>query len=253
MSDQGSDTSQDQASNGSDQREEPKETDQQRYTKLALRSSVWKHLCETRGQRYIDNRLDNYLVSCPGQQAAVDALKEYAADYENRFAAGENIILLGPVGTGKDHLAFAMAHAAVASFRTVLWISGADLWMAYREAMKNEGHDNELVSWCGTFTPRLSHCSESGVTSKLSTADVLVLSDPLPPSGALTDWQAEKLIQIVDRRYSHMLPTYLTINVANRAEAEQRMGAASVDRLAHGALVITCNWESYRKAGSKPQ
>jgi hypothetical protein len=52
----------------------------------------------------------------------------------------------------------------------------------------------------------------------------------------------------VDYRYSHRKPIWLTLNVADGAEAELRMGAQTVDRLRDGALVLFCNWPSYRKA-----
>jgi DNA replication protein DnaC len=218
--------------------------------RIRLRSSVWDELCKARGPRYTGNLLENYIVSCPEQQTAVDSLRDYALDFEANFQAGKSILLLGPVGTGKDHLMFAMARAAALNFCTVLWVNGADLWMAYRQSYNCDRMGSDLVSYGEVLCPDL-YGRESCVTKKLATVDVLCISDPVPPSGPLTDSQAEKLIQIVDRRYSFLLPTFMTVNVANRLEAEQRMGAAVVDRLGHGALAICCNWDSFRKA--KPE
>jgi DNA replication protein DnaC len=66
-------------------------------------------------------------------------------------------------------------------------------------------------------------------------------------SGKSPAWAAEiNLLEIIDRRYSHLLPTWMTINVANRKEAETRMGAPTVDRLAHDALTVVCDWPSFR-------
>lgn len=211
-----------------------------------LRESVWKKLCEARGRRYIDSRLSNYVTSCPEQEAAIVSLNEYAADFDERFSRGQNILLLGPVGTGKDHLMFAMARTAVEHFKTALWVNGADLWMAFRQSYNCKRDASDLVSYGTEFHPELFG-RETDVTKKLCEVDVLCVSDPLPPSGPLTDSQAEKINQVIDKRYSCLLPTFITVNVADRAEAEQRMGAATVDRLGHDALVVCCDWPSYRQ------
>ncbi len=248
MSDLASDTRQEQKSNGNENQSGAR-LERQERERLMLREAVWKALCEERGQRYIENRLSNYVVSTPEQQAAVDKLKDYAADFDVRFAAGQSILFLGPVGTGKDHLMFAMARRAIEQFKTLLWLTGADLWMGFRQAMsiKKKYTITKLVEYGSHFNTALEG-DESDIIKKLAEVDVLCISDPLPPSGPLTEWQAEKLIHVIDKRYSNMLPTFMTVNVANREEMEQRMGAAAVDRLGHGALAICCNWDSFRKA-----
>lgn len=55
------------------------------------------------------------------------------------------------------------------------------------------------------------------------------------------------LFDLVDARYSRRKPAWVTLNCASRTEAEERIGVQVVDRLAHDALVVTCNWPSYRK------
>ena len=77
-------------------------------------------------------------------------------------------------------------------------------------------------------------------------ADVLYVSDLVPPTGALNERQQAELFRIVDYRYSNLKSIFLTLNVAKAQEAEGRLGAQSVDRLRDNALVIHCNWASKR-------
>ena len=51
----------------------------------------------------------------------------------------------------------------------------------------------------------------------------------------------------IDRRYRDLKATVMTLNVATRKEAEDRLSPNIVDRLAHGAMAIHCNWPSYRR------
>jgi DNA replication protein DnaC len=78
--------------------------------------------------------------------------------------------------------------------------------------------------------------------------NVLAISDPTPPLGELSDYQRSMLFRVVDRRYRDLRPTWVTINAADSAEAERKIAPNIIDRLAHGALVLRCNWPSYRRA-----
>ena len=79
---------------------------------------------------------------------------------------------------------------------------------------------------------------------------MLVLSDPVPPKGELSDYSESILYRIVDARYITMKPTWTTMNVASGEEADRRLGAPIVDRLRHGALCLSCDWPSFRTAGT---
>ena len=83
--------------------------------------------------------------------------------------------------------------------------------------------------------------------AELARPDVLCLSDPLPPVGALTQFQATMLYRLVDARYSRGVPTICTVNVADDAEADERMGVPTWDRLCHGAWKLHCAWPTYRR------
>lgn len=180
-------------------------------------------LLNAAGQRYRDCTLENFACKVPIQRQVVSSVVAYvAAD------CPENLILYGPVGTGKDHLAFAVCRSAVKAGKTVRWVNGQ--------------------SWFGTVRDSFDSVkSEASLISELSRPDLLCLSDPLPPMGALTQFQSTMLYRLIDARYSRNVPTICTVNVANDGEADERIGAATWDRLCHGAYKLRCPWPSYRQ------
>lgn len=196
--------------------------------KNAERFSRWADLIRNRGIRYEGCRLDSFTATTDAQRIAVASLSDYARNIVERVSDGVNVILIGPAGTGKDHLLMGLCRYAIGADRGVAWKNGTSLWLEFRKAI-SEDED------------------ESRVASRLVYPDVLAISDPIPPRGALSDYQAAMLFDVVDARYSSRKPVWVTLNCASRTEAEERIGIQVVDRLAHDALVVTCNWPSYRK------
>ena len=179
------------------------------------------------GPRYAECTLDSYRCECDAQTKVVEALKDYAVNAKQNLQASRNVILIGPKGTGKDHLLVALSRAVFQEVGVATrWRNGVDLMDEFhRHALDPDSRPRR--------DPNID-------------ADILYVSDPIPPSGALSESKQTQLFQLVDGRYRAMRPTWATMNVFDGAEAEQRMGAQTVDRLRHGALVLFCRWESYR-------
>lgn len=192
-------------------------------------------LITARGERYAGCTLESYRTSSSEQQAVVAALSEFSEGIGRAARNGEGgLILYGPRGTGKDHLMFAlMSHAIRHADLTVKWVNGMDLLGDIRDRIQTGEQESALIR-------------------SLANPDILAISDPLPPFGSLTEFQATMLFRVIDARYSRRKPLWVTVNVANRAEFEERMGAQLVDRLIDGALVVFCNWPSYREVRKRP-
>lgn len=183
----------------------------------------------SRGERYRHCRLSTFQCKHQAQRDALRRLREYLGRLAEEVDAGNGLIFYGPSGTGKDHLAVASAYAAIHHYGfSVAWKNGVELYSEFREAIDGKR-------------------SERDVITQLVRSKILVLSDPLPPKGALTEYQTGMLYMILEQRYSRRTPTWATINVINGDEAGQRMGVACYDRLRHGALAMFCNWPSYRR------
>ena len=192
------------------------------------RQQQWQALCRLRGERYAECRLSNYEATTDKQQAVLRRLMAYRDSLWESVKAGRNIMLFGPAGTGKDHLLMALAGAAIANEGfSVEWRSVMDWFGDVRDSFDSDQQESQLV--LGLCRP-----------------DILMLSDPLPPLGNLTPFQANMLFRVVDRRYSMLKPTWVTVNCKSGGEAVERMTKQIVDRLSHDAVALFCDWESYR-------
>lgn len=149
--------------------------------------------------------------------------------------AGEGVVFVGPTGTGKSHLAQALANEAVkrgyrALFRPVHTLL-ADLHAARAD---------------GSF-----HKVRNGIVG----VDVLVLDDfGLVPLSAQA---AEDLYEIIRERYEHK-SILMTSNRASEEWVEvfgnPLLASAALDRLTHHAHIIELTGTSYRQRNrAKPK
>lgn len=194
----------------------------------AQRDGRWAALSQRLGRRYAEARFGTFEVYDPKQRPIVDALRQYAEHLPDYACEGRGVLLYGPPGTGKDHLLVALCRAAVLhhGYR-VEWINGLD--------------------WQGEIRDRMGRDEpEAKAIRALVGPDCLAISDPLPPWGGLTGFQAQMLFRVIDARYRDCKPTWLTMNVASKEEADERLGVAVVDRLQQQALLWFCCWGSYR-------
>ncbi len=194
------------------------------------KKGIFDDLMRDVGARYRDCRMENYRIDCEDQQAVVDALKEYAADMPRNVKEGNGLLLYGSSGTGKDHLLIALARDAIRDHGIKFhWANGMTMFGNFRDGISED-------------------TSEVTTVREYASPEVLILSDPLPPIGTLSQYQASMLMRILDERYRECRPTWVTINVAGNADAVERMGTALVDRLRDGAVACQCDWASFRKA-----
>lgn len=192
------------------------------------RARDWDELVKARGLRYRDCRLNSFNATHPKQKDVLERLSAFSGLVAEHTKRGGGIILFGPKGTGKDHLIMSMARKAVGQCLRVHWVNGADMRGDVRDSTRNDDLESEYAG-------------------KLIRKQILWISDPLPVSGALTEAQQDRLFRILDGRYSNLRPTWVTVNVSNREELEQRIGPQNADRLRDGSLALFCDWPSHRE------
>ena len=143
-----------------------------------------------------------------------------------------NVLLVGPTGVGKTHLAHALAHEAARQ--------GIDILCTTAHRMLTHIHAGRAD---GTHERRLQHYLRP---------PLLVVDDfglkPLPPQGAADFYD------VINERYERAS----IVLTSNRAPDEWHelfgdplLASAGLDRLAHGATVLTITGKSYR-LGSAP-
>jgi DNA replication protein DnaC len=129
----------------------------------------------------------------PGAQSRLSSGYANALEAARRYADEPKgwIVLLGPIGAGKTHLACAVANRRLAHGEAVFYVSAADLLDHLRAA----------------FSPE-SDVSYDELFNQVRNAPLLVLDD-VRAEGA-SEWARQKLEQILNHRYNLRLPTVIT-------------------------------------------
>lgn len=141
--------------------------------------------------------------------------------------AKRNLVLYGPVGTGKTHLSIAMGVNACEQGHVVKFYTVAELVMRLAEAKRN-GTSERLMM-------------------EIARTELLILDEwgyiPIDQEGS------QLLFRVIADSYEHrslVITTNLEFSKWGAAFTDDQMAAAMIDRLAHHGHLIIFEGESYR-------
>jgi DNA replication protein DnaC len=137
------------------------------------------------------------------------------------------VLVVGPCGTGKSHIAQALGHSAVRAGYDVLFTSVSRMLAQLNAARAINGYERQFA--------------------KIAAVDLLIIDDfGLKP---LKGSQDEDFHEVIAERYerkSTIVTSNLDIPEWTDAFPNRILGAATVDRLRHGAYKVVLEGKSYR-------
>jgi DNA replication protein DnaC len=161
-----------------------------------------------------------------GTQAALAAVRAYAGDFDRLCADGMGLLITGPTGAGKTHLAAALAHALIEAEHEVLFYNATALLHAIQSGCRGQSDADPVAA-----------CVRAGL---------LILDD----AGAEkpSAWTQATFYHILNTRIDELRPTVITTNLTVNelaAAFDRRVASRLADRRCFARLTLTA--EDYRK------
>lgn len=184
--------------------------------------------------RFRSRGFDNFRPTNPGAILAKRICLAYAQSFEQRLRTGAGLVMCGRPGTGKTHLACAIAHVVIPT--------GREVWLTTVA--------KALRSVKSAYAPDAT-VTERDALRQFVKPDLLILDEVGIQKGSAYELQI--LTELLDDRYSLVRPTILISNTPE-PQLAQYIGERGLDRMREGGgAVIAFDWESYRPQVEKDE
>lgn len=176
--------------------------------------------------RFHGKTFDTFHAETPQQQKALESVRQYAENFEANQRIGAGLVLAGPPGTGKSHLAMAALQYVMPKY-CGHYTTALSVIRAVRNTWRKDSEQGELE-----------------VLRDLTRAPLLVIDEIGASYGS--DGEATILFDLLDRRYRDMKPSILLTN-QNADGLKACLGERTFDRLTETSTWVPCQWASYRR------
>lgn len=153
--------------------------------------------------------------------------KAYAESFKDTMQSGASLILCGNTGTGKTHLACAIARHVITEYLArVYFTTVAKAIRMVKDTYSGEGNEQDVIN-------------------RLAGYDLLILDEVGVQFGS--DSEKMILFEILNERYQHYRPTIMISNLSIKNLAEF-IGDRVIDRMReNGGKLLNFEWKSERK------
>lgn len=187
-------------------------------------------------KRYLSRTLDSFSVTAENKRS-FEVATDYITNFREYFTQGKGLYLEGPCGTGKTHLAIAIALAIINTGVPVICKTSIDILGDIKRCYE-----------------RTSEVTEEEVLEAYKTVDLLIIDDL--GKEQVTEWSVPVLYSILNERYEALLPTIITTNYNTTALAEKlsakgdaETATAIISRFVESSKRVTMSWADYRRKG----
>ena len=193
--------------------------------------------------RFLRRTFDSYQQTQENHRA-LTACKKYADTFRDKLPTADTdpgrngLFITGPKGTGKTHLAAAIANQLMREGTAVVCMTMIDLLDRIKQTFEKQ------KQW---------GASESSVLNTYKDVPLLIIDDM--GKEPATEWAVSKIYAIINARYEAYLPTIITTNYSD-SELVRRLtpkdtgdpttADATIDRLREMCAAIVTTGDSWR-------
>lgn len=179
--------------------------------------------------RFRGKTFEDFVVDDEKQAKVLKVCRDYAENFNKHYNEGRSLLLLGNVGTGKTHLAAAIADQIITQQGcTALYRTVYGILQYVKGSFDRESEYSEADAFAAFIEPNLLIIDEVGATKT-------------------TEFEQQTLFNIVNGRYEQQIPTIVISNLMPE-ELVIALGERCVDRLREGGgIAQVFTWGSVRK------
>lgn len=172
--------------------------------------------------RFTEKSLGNFKIENKNQEQVINGVYQFLAQFES----STGMIFMGKPGTGKSHLATAIAKEVICKKGKSAMMTTA---MKMLRQIKSSWKDESI--------------SEETALRKFIQPDVLIIDEIGVQFGS--DTERLYLTEIINDRYEWMKQTIVLTNLTME-ELNVVLGERILDRFREGGQVLVFDWKSYR-------
>jgi DNA replication protein DnaC len=167
---------------------------------------------------------DNYVISSDEQGKTHFQCKYFAENFNDAMRKNIQGLLVGGVGTGKSHLACAIASTVIKSGYTAVFITMNEIKLAIKECFKRESDKTEL-----------------SIMNDFTKIDLLIIDEA---AINVTEFECEVMFNIINKRYSNNKPTLVLTNEIDKLK--EKLGDRTMSRLMSSGFIQYFTWGDFR-------